>query len=649
MKRVAVGFLAIIFAAMLLSFVYVVASGYLPHEDPARAEGALDAYSFLIYYSDILNLVSSKAYENASRLIEQLKRVSVPEDLRYVIDKYNNLTLELSGVLDRLEKLLDKASALLYQYRLDEASQTLDEAGILISKAEIILKDLERATATLSERLGVFAASAEGKVREAYDRLQAILNRLRELLDGYYQLLASMDKASETQRQELKPTQVTLNLNTTKILVGGYADAFGTLRSNGQNMLNRTVTVFLDEEPVATAKTDFDGSYHALVRIPYKYVQTMTAKALYTPIGDDESVYLASLSPLLSIEAMFNKTKLSATAPSEAYPGLPMTVGGEVTSEYGVPLGERRVKVLSGGVLLAQAETSVQGIFETQTTPSAETPLGERNLTIVVEPKESYAEASENIRLNIVKIPSEIDIRAPLFVILPTGIYVEGRVNSTLGPLREAMITLEFGQSSFIVNASENGEFNATLNTPLNLIFAGFQELGVKVKPAEPWHASAQAKATVFVVNPVNIGLTSAAFVSLGAVIYTRISRLKPNRGKSKISDAASASYRPVAVVLPLRPAVKFEDARGRVLEAYVRAMKTVELWTEISTKPNMTLREFLSETEQKLEGAVDSFRDLTILAERTLYSPYMPEMEEVVKAESLAIKVEEALKVGDA
>jgi len=112
---------------------------YPPHEDPATAREEMDAYSFLTYYTSILTSISSRNYGDASRLIEQLKFVHIPEDLKYIIQRYNNLTLELTTTLNSLDGLLNDASALLYQYRLQEAYEKLSGASILLGKAEILL------------------------------------------------------------------------------------------------------------------------------------------------------------------------------------------------------------------------------------------------------------------------------------------------------------------------------------------------------------------------------------------------------------------------------------------------------------------------------------------------------------------------------
>ncbi len=654
MKRHAMILVFVIFAAIMLPCLSVSGEpAYPPHEDPASAKSTMDAYSFLTQYGDILNLVSLKEYENATKLIEQLKNAYVPADLKFVMDRYNNLTQELIGVLGNLDTLLNEASGLLSQYRLAEASQVLQDAGILVSKANILLGDLEQATGTLSQQIGVFAAPAESNIRQAYDRLQSIFQRLRELAQEYNNLLTSINsQAQKIQQEELKPTELTLSLNTTNLFVGEYLYASGKLNSDGQNLANRTVTLFLDEGQAATAITGSDGSYHALIKIPYNYVHhTMTTKALYTPIGNDTGVYLASLSPLITVNVIFYETKLETTVPDEAHPGLPITISGKVMSEDGSPLNERKVGVLSNGNLLTEAETGIAGLFEIQATFSPQTPTVPQNLTIAVEPKDVYAGTLQEKTLNIVKIATRIDVSVPSFVILPAGIYVDGSVNSVSGPLQGATVTLELMTSSVVVKTAKDGRFNATLNMPLNTLFAGSQELRATAEPAEPWQAQAQTVTGIFIMNPVNVGLASAAFVSLGAVFFVRGGRFKNRRGgkQAEIPTAPSPQEKRGVTALPTKLEIKLKGAKGKILEEYVKALRIVERVTEISLKPQMTLHEFLREAEPKLGGAVSFFGDLTGLAERTLYSPYAPETKDGGRAEDLATIIERVLKGGSA
>jgi hypothetical protein len=642
-------FLAVVIlvAAILPQTQAIAELIYPPHEDPAVASEEMDAYFFLTHYTSILTLISTKDYADANKLIEQLRFVYIPEDLKYIIHRYNNLTSELAETLERLDKLLSSASTLIYQYRLQEAHEKLSEASILLGKAEILLGDIEEATVAISNRIGVFAAPAESKVREAYERIQSVLQKLRELENEYLKLLKSIkETASNIEEEGLKPTEVTLTLNTTKVTVGGSIEASGNLKSNGEDLPNRSVTLLLDREPVLAATTGLDGSYHAVIKLPYKYVHTMTVKALYTPVGDDRGVYLASESPPASISIMFYESRLEAVAPDVAHPGLPITVGGKATSEDGTPLGGRQVKMLLDGAFLAEAETNVQGVFETEVTLSPMVQAGQHTLTVMVEPHGVYAGASQDKILNVLKITPEINIRAPSFLILPAGMHVEGEVRSSLGPLEEATVTLELAGSSAFVKTSQDGRFNVTMEMPLNLLLAGFQELKVGVEPAEPWHAPVQARIRVFIVNPANIGVASAAFISLGAVIYTKLAKAKPRR---KQVPEVTPTLREAMFASTLKPEVRFEGVMGKVLEAYFKAMRTIETRTGISMKPHMTLREFLWEAKPKLNGVADAFADLTVLAERTLYSPHVPGVSESLKAEELALTIDRVLGGGAA
>ena len=100
---------------------------------------------------------------------------------------------------------------------------------------------------------------------------------------------------------------------------------------------------------------------------------------------------------------------------------------------------------------------------------------------------------------------------------------------------------------------------------------------------------------------------------------------------------------KPDESALPWKPEI-LEGSRGAVLQAYYRAMKIVEGLTQVSMNPQMTLRGFLKETTPLISGAGDAFAELTVIAERILYSPHTPAEDDVLRAETLSLKVEEAI-----
>ena len=637
----------VIAAAFLLPCTVVSAEpAFVPHEDPFAAQSVMDSYSFLSEYADVLSLAASEQYANASSLAEQLSHITVPEDLSYVINRYNNITQELIGVLADLKNTLDSASSLLNQNRLGEASQALDHAGVLVARAQILLGDLQDATTTLSQRLGVFAAPAESKIRQVYDTLQGLLQRLNELIDRYHALLQSIDKQAEDIRaKDLKPTQLTLNLNPSNVIVGGAVTASGALSTGAQILPNRIVQLFLDGTQVATANTDSNGNYHAVLNIPYRYVHAMAAQALYTPLSGDKEVYLGALSPTVSINVMFYDTKLNVIAPDVAYPGLAYTVSGTVTSQDGTPLNQREVRVLFDGVAVGEVKTDSSGLFSIQSTVSAQTKTGAHILTVAVDPEGIYAGTSQRRTLTVAKIASTVSVHAPSFVFLPAGVQISGIVGSVSGPLNNAKVTLEFANISTVVRTLEDGTFNSTMNIPLSTVFAGSQNVEVTVEPAEPWQALAQTKVSVFVLNSISIAFTGVASFSIVVVLYARFVSSKPKKSERKIEVPDDNSALPlntgiVGATVSVKAEFRFEGVKGKVLEAYVKALRSVESVTGSVLSANMTLREFLYEAEPKLGNAVSSFTELTVLAERTLYSPHVPEAQDVAKAEEYANEI---------
>jgi hypothetical protein len=455
-------------------------------------------------------------------------------------------------------------------------------------------------------------------------------------------------QAEEIELENLRPTSLSLNFNTTSCFVGGFVSASGSLTSNGESLQNRAVKLLLDGEQIGSAVTSSDGTYNAVFQIPYKYVHSVTIQALYTPLGSDKGVYLAS-SKSVSVTVAFYETSLSMATPSEGYPGLSVAANGKVTSQEGASLSGREVKLLFDGNTVGTAQTDSTGTVSIEFTVNSQTKTGQHNLTMIVSPKGVYAGTSQQRIISIVKMESTVTVEAPSFVILPAEITVNGIVSSASKPLKNAEVTLSLAATKIMVKSLDDGSFNATLTIPLNAVFAGAQNLNVTVKPAQPWQASTQTKTSIFLLSSANVGFASAAFISVGAVFYMRFIRSKPKKGKkeSKIATGITPQLQSEdasAVSISSKPEFQFEGTKGKILEAYTKALETVKDATQISLEPQMTLREFLQEVKPKLREASEAFSALTSLAERALYSPHAPEAEDIRKAETLGATIWEAL-----
>ena len=649
MKRLAVLLICVFVVSLLLPCVTVEASTRLvPHEDPSAAQSSIDSYSFLSQYAQVFALVSSGQYANASSLSEQLSLISLPPDLTYILNRYNNLTQQFINVLTELNATLDNASALLGQNRLDEAATNLDKAGILVSQAKILLSSLQDATTTLSQQMGVLAAPAQSKIVQAYNSLQSILQRLTDLINQYHTLQQNISAGKQTKVQQLQTTSLTLSINSTDVSLGGHIYASGTLTSNGQVLPDQPIALFLGNLKVANGTTNSTGSFAAIMTVPYSYVHAMICQALYTPTGDDANTYEASLSSPLTINVTFYNTYINDSLSDVAYPGFPLIVNGSVTSQNGLPLSGRTINILLDNSSLNQGQSDSNGTFFIQTVINPQTLIGSYNFTIAVDPSGIYAGVTQQKTIDIKQpIASKLNVQAPSFVIIPSQIRIKGTVETPSGPLNNANVTVEFDSAKSVTRSSDDGSFIVALNVPLNAGLGGFQNLNITVQPQEPGQSSTQKQTNILVLNTAGLAVAVASSVSVTGIAYMRLIKNRPRKEPKIILQTESSPLFAQASEIKLTSSfqISLADPKGKLLDIYKKAALTVQKTTGIETTPEMTLNEFCQEAQPKLRNTASQFSELTRLAEKALYSIHIPEEQDLLKAEILLDEIRRALE----
>lgn len=663
MKRLAIVLSIIILLATISpGFSILAQPTHTPHENPAATKSSSDLAALLLSYSKTFDLIATRQYQDAQSVLNELEQANIPDELRYIIDRYNTLTQELLTTLDNLESLLDEASILLSCNQISDAKEKLDEAEAITYDTQFLLKDIEAATNTLGDRLGVPAAPATSQIRQAYDHLEQSLHPPRQLSNELNQLQQSLADRRQTQTIELMPTELSLSISPASAFVGNSITASGRLTSDGNPLANRKLTLFLDSEPLVTT-TDLDGSYATKITIPYEYVSTMTLNAVYVPSGDDDvDTYLASKSSPVVVNTMSHSTLLEVSAPETAHPGLPITISGQVSST-GDNI-ERTIKVLWDNTQLA--EETIQGQFSLEITPPPQTSTEEHSLTVVATPQGRYSGTSKKLGIDISRLSIQTDIQVPQFIIMLEPIQIRGKVSHNLAPVQDARVSLAFRQSSTTAKTATDGSFTATMRLPrlsvptsvsanpffattttvelpLDLSLVGPQQLTITIEPVEPWYAPFQIERWVFTVNPLNIGLMLVAFLSLGLLVYNQVRTRVPKIRKEKVIPQPQVRELP-AVTPTVEHKHKFTGIKGRILSAYISGLEAVEKITSISMTAHVTLREFLKTTTPWLPTAIKPFSELTTIAEVALYSAHRLDEDIAIRAEQLATTVKEEL-----
>jgi hypothetical protein len=615
-----------------------------PHEDPATTQSKMDAYSFLAEYATIFSLMSNQLYANASRLSEQLSHITVPADLNYIINRYNNLTQQLINVLNDLQGTLDSASSLLDQNRLSEAGQVLDRASVLVAKAQILLGDLKDATATVSQRLGVFSSAAQSNTHQAYNQLQSMLEKLSLLIERYHALLDKANqRVEEIKAENLDTTSLTLSTNNTSCYVGSTVSAAGTLTSQGTPLGNREVRLYIDGVQTAETITDSNGNYQTAIGIPYKYVNSITVQAIFPPTGSDKNEYLAALSPTITLKLLYFITNLEISASNVGYPGLPFTITGKVTDANGHGLTDRQVIIALDGTKQTQVKTNQEGTFTAKFTISTQATLGKHTLTVSVGAQNLYASTSKQMAISVQKVATNLQVETPTFIILPAQLEITGKAASSSGPLKGANIRVEYANVSTTVKTLDDGSFNLTIEVPLNIALAGGQELRIAAQPQEPWQAAAETTKNIFALNSVSTSVALASSCSVFALTYMKFAKNKKSKKaipgtRQTISALPSTDNKKSAIItLPSIGITRVKGSRGQIIQFYAEALTAVQMSTGARMAPSMTLREYAQASKLKIGAIEREFRDLTGLAEKSLYSPHEIQPSEIKQAEELS------------
>jgi len=368
----------------------------------------------------------------------------------------------------------------------------------------------------------------------------------------------------------------------------------------------------------------------------------MTLKTLYTPLGNDADNYQHCETLPVVINTSFYPTFLEVVAPETGYPGLPITISGQVSSTESAV--DRTVRVLLGNTELTEGIT--QGQFNIEITLPQQISAGKHRLTVIVNPYGRYADVSKNLTINISKIPLQVEIKRPLIFFFNKPIEVSGEVRHSLGPLQDAWVTLTFMDSSTTVKTSTYGSFTATLEVSSGLSFVGAQELEIAIEPVEPWYSSLKMARRIFIINPANIGLTLVAAVFLGLGVFRRTRTRTPRRREKMVIPEAGLREPLIVAPTPVTE-YRFGDIKDRILSSYRKTLGIAEEVTGIPMVPNTTLREFLDATTPQLLTAIKPFVELTLIAEDALYSTHRLDESIAARAEQLAAIIKEELYGG--
>ncbi len=623
-----------------------------PHQDPETAEPVFSGISLFRYYSNSLDFVLKKDIGEVEARLEKMPFANVPQALEEVTDDFAASSISISHLVVDIDEDLSKLRALMGQFRLDEATVLSDETYSKLSLADGELERMEEATETTGREFRVFSAPEGSDLRRSYDEVLARIERIREMLGLYKDMMANLLLVRTQTGEVLSPTERSLKIEPVVAFVGDSIRFEGVLTSNGKPLAGREIDILLNGSRYLTARTRTDGHYQGTLQVPYWYIPEMDLQALYYPRDEDIGLYIASLSPVVKLKVLYYEAGLKVTVEDKAYPGLETTVSGKFDYGQSPLLIERKVEIYLDDVFIAEFKAREE--FAQKIKLSPELDVGKYTITVSAVAAERYSPVVASAILDVTKAPLILDINIPAVALIPGGIGLGGKLYSEVGPVNGAQIRMGLGKSQVELVSSEDGTFDTEIKMGMGFSLIGSQDLGIQVIPQEPWHATLTTTRNMVVINMVNWGGILVLLTFLGIFL--------PGRLRGRLRMYSWRRTRPAVAITQPEPAPVYSESvlvpalteesgetngepRNRIFYWYRLVLRLVQRMSRALLRPQQTLREFARENNRTLGPAAKYFIELTRMVEKLLYSRYRPTGGDVEKSKQLSHTIEEELK----
>ena len=432
MKRVIIFIFIAVLCAIISPFGSMLAQpSHVPHQNPATAEDSSDTASLLNLYGNIFNLAALRQYHDAQSMLNELEHANIPKELRYLTDRFNDLSQQLFIAANNLEFVLDKASTLFSENQIIEARQLLDSAEVVIHDTLLLMDDTETAASAIGDALGVFTVLAGSEITIAYERLEETLHRLRQTIDELNQLRERISDNPQAviDTQFYLPTQ--LEVSAPETAHPGLPFTISGKVSYTDGTANRMVKILLDD--IQFAEEIVEGQFSFQVTPPqqisigkHSLVVVVTPQGRYSGISRSLSINISQL-PIQTDVRMPRVTFFSNL----------IQVMGRVYHSLG-PLENAEVSVT-----FRQASTMVRTSSDGSFVTTIEVPfdlslIGPQEIAIAVKPAEAWYRSLEVKRwiLNI----NVVNTSLMLAIFITLGVLASAKVRFRLSRIPQEVV-----------------------------------------------------------------------------------------------------------------------------------------------------------------------------------------------------------------
>lgn len=613
--RFVVSILVLILLLVVVESLVVVVLGYnvVPHVNPNEVSEETSTLYILLVYSKAINAITRFDFKNTSSMIKVVYESFIPENLRYIVWRVNELLNSTSNDIRLAKESFDNATLL---YSIGLFRRALVEVNKCIwftSRANITLDRLENAINELISRLPVNPLTAYFILREKYSiesGLRSLRSTISKLLSEALKLRSTIRKVNYT---KLVETRISVNVEPKRALLGSIVRVYGRLTIlNGSPLSSRIVRLFINDTLVGLNKTDSRGFYVFYYKVPFIYRDCLSVRVAYTPTGSDTKYFTPCLNETL-IYLIYNRTSIKLYTPSTVYPSIPFTISFRV-----YPSTRRLFRVYLNDKVIVEDYTSDDGFYKFNLSVEANHRI--YIVRIVVPPRGLLGPASTMKVLTLVFKRLNIDVNVPKIVFNPIPFTITGRVYSNTNSIYNASIIVAYCGRVFNTTTNVNGVFKVVVlgfsSTPL-----GYSDIHVYVKPVEVWFERKHLVFRVFTVNMVSLSISTLSLSILAYLIYSRV--ISKRRGELlEVTSTTSSSIARSSVEEGISGTLR--GIRDTVIAEFYRLIIVVGRVLGVRLENSDTLREFIFKLKGRIsERVYHLLFEIIVSVEKHLYSPY--------------------------
>jgi len=585
----------------VLAVLVVSIPGYaadLPrHKNPAQIkEENFFPIQLISIYAQVVNLQLKGRWDEASSRLKKTLFSYVPESIRYILTRFNDLLQTTGNKLKKVKKGIDSAQIFLQQGEIEEAVKTLEDTWMTLLKAE---RDINNLSLSVDELRGKIGAGIAEKLREKIAPLNKLAKKYKDKIQNLYQ--------QARQEKRLEHTYLKIFVLEKKVVVGGSFEISGKLETEGKQVLEgRKVDIFLENKKIFEMLTGKDGEFKTKINFPFLYKKDVFIFASFVPEGEDKGKFYPSVSNKVSLKPIFYTPEIKVNYKGPVYPVLPFKLKGKLTlKDKALANYPVKIKLPQNTVFTI---TNNKGEFQTELSPPSDT--GKFfSLVIFTPPKGIIAPASLTLNIPLSYKKPVMIINLPLVVVVPFPWRISGKAYLKDGILDGAKIEVVAGGEE-MVDFVQEGNFKLRFNVPLSR-FSGWQKIRVFLQPQDAWILPLMKEEKVLVINPV----TLLPFLGL-VVLFAKVSR-KKGRKEERIERMVEKEKK----VEQQKRDVEKEGPVGLV-KIYMEAVDFVGKYTGIQQTQGDTIREYLKLVRKPLGEKYDDFEFISSLTEKFLYAP---------------------------